>query len=176
MPTKKRIKKIKPRDQSSNADALWEWQVPLALLIVGFVTLVIGVLAAPGDLKTAGALVGIVLYLVLYVPLTVAAMYIVASFLGVSFGFLNTALLKLAGITLFTLSLNEIGNWLGIPILGWLVALIATYFLFSYCFYLDAMETIKSVVLISAIRYVLGLMIAAILAGIMAGSSAAITP
>jgi len=99
-------------------------------------------------------------------------MYFVASFLGISFGFLNTALLKLAGITLFTLSLNMMGDWVGFPILGWLLAVIATYYLFSYCFYLEAMETIKAVVLISVVRGVLQMLVGIILAGIFASASA----
>jgi hypothetical protein len=172
MPTKKRRKKIRREEESSDSGALWEWQIPLALLIVGFVTVAVGAFSADGPGGTAGAMVGVVLYLVLDVPLTIAAMYVVASFLGISFGFLNTAILKLAGITLFTLGLNVIGDAVGFPILGGLLAVIATYFLFSYCFYLEVMETILAVVSISVVLRVLTLMVAAIVGAIFASATA----
>jgi hypothetical protein len=175
MSTKRRSKKI-TADDARDSDALWEWQIPLALVIVGFITLMIGAFVAYGSSGIAGALALIVLSLVLYVPVTVAAMYAVASILGVSFGFLNTAILKLAGISLFTLSLRLLGHGLGFPIIGWLAAVIATYVLFSYCFYLEAMDTIKSVVLISLIGGGLQFVVVGILGGLVAASGAAPSP
>jgi hypothetical protein len=106
--------------------------------------------------------------LLIYVPLTVAAMYLAASLLGVSYGILKTAMLKLAAIALFTGSLHLVGDWLGYPISSWLVAALVSLYLFSNCFDLDIRETVLSVIAISVIRFVLLLGIAVLVGLVVA--------
>jgi hypothetical protein len=137
--------------------SVWEWKVPLALLLVGLTVLALGTTTAEASSGLAATLLGMAMILVLHVALTIGAMYLTARLLGVSFGLLKTAVLKLAAITVFTLSLNQVGDWLGQPLLGWLVAVAVSLYLFSYCFDLDFLETLLAVVVITVIRFALGI-------------------
>jgi hypothetical protein len=164
--TKKQVKDQMIRDDeyTSQRVVVWEWKAPLVLLGIGLVGSLIVLFVKDGLLV---ALVGVVLHVVLSVPLTIGAMYLVARLIGVSFGFLNTAVLKLAAISLFSLALNLLFDWMGVWYVGWIVAGIASLFLFSKFFELDARETVLSVVLILVIRFVLGMFIGLIIGGLM---------
>jgi len=147
----------------------WEWQIPLALLVVGLIALLIGASLVGGPRGTAGALLDIVVYLVIYVPLTIAAMYLTAYIFGLAFGFLKTAVIKLAAISVFTEAVDKLGDWLGHPFVGWIAAVLVTYYLFSYCFDLDFRETVLAVIVISIIRFCLGIGIFLLLANLIGG-------
>lgn len=151
------------RQDKQNPESAWEVKIPLLLLIIGMVILIAGSFLFTDLVETLYVLASIALILLLYVPLTIAAMYIVAVLLDISYGFLKTALLKLASITIFSVSLNHLGEWFGVWILGWLFALAATYYLFSSFFDLDIHDTVYSVIGISVIRFFLGLLVAGIL-------------
>ena len=150
------------------SEPVWETKAPLALFGIGLLILLIAAFALEGPTGTAGALIGLTIILAIYLPLTVAAMYIVAGIIGVSFGILKTAILKLAAITLFTAAINQIGDWLGFPISAWFVAVGVSFFLFSNFFDLDARDTVYSVILISVIRFCLGMLVAALVAALAA--------
>jgi hypothetical protein len=153
---KRKKTKTRERFDPSESGSAWEWPIPLALFLVGLTILVVGASLVEGS-RPAATLLGIALILVVYVPLTIAAMYLTASLLGMAFGFLNTAILKLAAISVFTLSLNQVGDWLGHPAVGWLVAILVSFYLFSNFFDLDFQETVLAVVVISVIRFCLGI-------------------
>jgi hypothetical protein len=138
-------------------------KVPLALLLVGLAVLVVGAFFAKDTHGPAATLLGIALTLIVYIPLTVGAMYLTASLPGVSFGILKTAVLNLAAITVFAHAPNQVADWLRHPLLGWLAAVAASLFLFSYCFDLDIRETVLSSVAILVIRFVLGMGVALLL-------------
>lgn len=150
------------------SEPIWEKKAPLILFGIGLLILLIAAFAVGGPRGTAGALIALAIILALYLPLTVAAMYIVAGILGVSFGILKTAILKLAAITLFTAAIDQVGAWVGLPVTGFLVAVAASFFLFSYFFDLDARDTILSVILISVLRWCLGLVVAVMVAALVA--------
>jgi hypothetical protein len=125
--------------------------------------LVTGAFLAEEPTGPAGTWPGLALVLAVYVPLTVAAMYPTAALLGMSFGFLKTAILKLAAITVFTLSLNQVADWWGYPVVGWIVAVAVSLYLFSYAFDLDFVETLLAAAAISIIRFALGMGVAFLL-------------
>ena len=156
------------RGPDRKSEPVWEKKAPLILFSIGLLILLIAAFAVGGPLGTAGALIALAFILALYLPLTVAAMYIVAGILGVSFGILKTAILKLAAITLFTAAIDQVGAWIGFPVTGLLASVIVSFFLFSNFFDLDARDTILSVILISIIRYCLSLLVAAIVVAMVA--------
>jgi hypothetical protein len=148
---------------SASAASRWEWKVPLAVFLVGLSALVAAAFTIGGFTDAARATVYLALVLLISVPLTIAAMYIVAGLLGVSFGLLKTAVLKLAAIAVFSTAVNVLANGAGHPLLGWLGSVAVTFYLFSQFFDLDLLETFLSVVLISVLRFVLALGIAELL-------------
>jgi hypothetical protein len=155
------------RPSKSNSGDLWEWQAPVALLAIGLVVILVEAFLAGGSEGATGSVLGIIIGLVVEVPITIVAMYVVAGFLSISFGILKTAILKLAVMIVFTAAIMLAGRALGLTGLAWLLALGVYFFLFSNFFDLDARETLLSVFLISVIRFVIGLFLGAILGGLL---------
>jgi hypothetical protein len=165
-PRRRRKRARKHRAEPSYPASPWEWKIPLALFVIGVIVLVAGA-ALLDSASPSATVLGIALLLVVNVPLTIAAMYLAANWLGLAFGYLHTAILKLAAISVFTTSLDQLGSWLGQPLLGWLAAIAISFYLFSYFFDLDFNETLLAVVAITAIQWVL-LLIAGLFLGRLA--------
>jgi hypothetical protein len=134
----------------------WEWKIPLGLLIFGLLILVIHGFATAGAKGGGGVLLGIGIQLVVYLPLTIVAMFLAAALLEINFGELVPAILKIAGIYVFTAGLLDVGSTLGHPILGGLLGVGASLFLYSKAFDLTAMETITAVLVVGLVRGLLG--------------------
>jgi hypothetical protein len=145
-----------------------EWKVPLLLLVLGVAVIVGAALGLPelGLAELRGAaevLLEVALRLAVGLPVTIAALFLVAAVLGITFGPLNSAVLKLASISVFSNALVLVGMLLGQPLIGWLVALVVSWYLFSLFFDLDLQETAVSIVLLGLIQYGVVLMVGALL-------------
>jgi hypothetical protein len=111
-----------------------------------------------------GVLVNTALLLTVYLPLTVAAMFLTASLLEISFGEFGPAVLKIAGIYVFVSALHDVGATVGHPLLGWVVGLGALLILYGKAFNLTATELVGVVLVIAVVRTLLSLALRSLLA------------
>ena len=142
----------------------WDLKIPLGLLMFGLLVLVIHGFATSGAKGGGSVLLGIGILLLVYLPLTIIAMFIAAPILDISFGEFWPAVLKIAGLFIFTSALQDVGSTVGHPVLGWIVGLAASLFLYSKAFGLTAWETIEAVFVVAVVRELLGLAIRSLLA------------
>jgi len=84
-----------------------EWLPSVVLLAVGFVLLLAGSMASPGEVGVLGSL-GLKLFLAFIgAAFAVPACYATAQLMGISFGFLRSAVLKLSAIFVFAVALAQ---------------------------------------------------------------------
>ena len=150
-------------DETIETISVWEWKVPLGLLIFGLAILVIHGLATEGARGGATMLLGIGLLLLIYLPITIAAMFIAAPLVDVTFGEFGPAVVKIAGICVFTFAIQDVAAAMAHPALGWIVALGVSLALFSKAFELTFGEAAKAVFVIGVVRGLLALAIASML-------------
>src|SRR5271156_1946874 len=98
---------LKP-DDTIETTSVWEVKAPLGLLIFGLSMLVIHGLATGGARGGAAMLLGIGVLRLVYLPMTVATMFIAAPLLGVTFGELGPAIVKIAGIYVFSFAVQDV--------------------------------------------------------------------
>ena len=151
------------QDEAIETTSAWEWKVPLGLLIVGLAVLVIHGLATMGAKGGAAMLLGLGLLLGIYLPITIAAMFIAAPLVDVTFGEFGPAVLKIAGIYVFSSAIQDVAATTVHPALGWALGLGASLALFRKAFELDSGEAIKAVFVIWVVRGLLALAIASLL-------------
>jgi hypothetical protein len=121
-----------------------EFLTPVVLFVIGLIALLGSAIAIHGG---AGALAAWVLFAfvcLVQVPITIAGMYLLTALLGISYGLLRTALLKLAAITAFVLGFTLLGDACGYPILTQFLLLPVSWYLFGALFDLDVWETVMS--------------------------------
>ena len=151
------------QDEAIETTSVWEWKVPLGLLIFGLAILVIHGLATMGAKGGAAMLLGLGLLLVIYLPITIAAMFIAAPLVDVTFGEFGPAILKIAGIYVFSSALQDVGATIVHPALGWALGLGASLALFRKAFELETGEAVKAVFVIWVVRGLLAFAIASML-------------
>ncbi len=134
----------------------WDVKIPLGLLIFGLFVLAIHGFVTAGARGGGSVLVGIGALLLVYLPVTLVAMFIAASILEINFGELGPAALKIAGIFVFIAALRDVVGTVGHPIVGWVVGLVASLFLYGKAFRLRAIETIGAVLVVAAVQMILG--------------------
>ena len=148
--------------EPSNPQSAWEWKAPLGLLTFGIV--VLATRYSKLDLADGvPAWILLPLVVLVHVPIAIGAMYFAAAMLDVSFGYLRTAILKLASIAVLNLAIAEMGNQLEAPPLGLMLALPVSYVLFKKMFDLDPWEAISSVAVILGVRYLIAIVLIGLL-------------
>jgi hypothetical protein len=130
------------RDETIETTSAWEVKVPLGLLILGLAILVIHGLAMQGATGGAAMLLGIGLLLLIYLPVTIAAMFIAAPLVDVTFGEFGPAIVKIAVIYVFTFAIQDVAATMAHPVLGWVPGLGASLALFSKAFELTIGEAV----------------------------------
>lgn len=121
-----------------------EFKIPAILLGVGFIVLLIATFAL-GDVKKVLATLAFALTILLVqIPATVLALYILSSVAGIVYGNFWPAILKLAAIIIFVEGPAFAGMMLGYPISSRIVLLPVVWFLFSFLFDLDFSDTFYS--------------------------------
>jgi hypothetical protein len=116
-----------------------------------------------GTRGVAATLLGLGLLLLIYLPITIAAMFIAAPIVDVTFGELGPAVLKIAGIYLFSSAVEDVGATTVHLAVGWALGLIAMVALFRKAFELSPGEAVKSVIVIALVRGLLAVSITSIL-------------
>src|SRR5262245_14616763 len=121
-------------ERGDNTNAFWEWQLPLVVALLGVAGLV-GLWAnVLGTFVPGAMLLALGIVLLVYLPVTIAAMFPVAWFLGITYGFVHTAILKMAAIILAGLAVDSWARYYDHLVLGWIASVLLTIFLFSYFF------------------------------------------
>jgi hypothetical protein len=133
------------------------------------VTLVLSSFFLGGTLETVEALVVAGVVLVIQIPVTILAMYVLASLLGISYGNLGSAMLKLAAISIFVEGLAFAGTLLGFPLLSRFLLVPVSWFLLSWLFDLDFVETFYSILGLGIIGGAINWLLLMILSGLLRG-------
>jgi hypothetical protein len=159
--TRRPRKKRRRRARTDDGDAPI-WLAPTVILVLGL-TLTVGSLAlAKGQ---EGATIGInevAWRLLTAVPLSIAGMFIVAPLLGISFGTIGIAILKLAAINVTTLAIVMNVQFAGgATFVGYAIAAPAMWLMFKWMFELDFNETMISVTVIDLIQFLATLTVTA---------------
>jgi hypothetical protein len=131
--------------KDSTQDDPREYKIPIILLVIGLICLFVSAFVLEGAAEAVGSVLGAFIILLVQIPLTILAMYILASLLGISYGNLFTAILKLAAISIFVEGLAFAGTLLGFPIMSRLILIMVMWALFSWLFDLDFWETFYSI-------------------------------
>lgn len=134
-----------------------EDKVALGLLVSGVVILGWVGLSHAGVAGAAVILLVYGLYAAISVVAGVAAAFATAYLMNASFGLFNSAVLRLAGIIVFTAALA-----VAIPYGGWLALLVYIGLLF-WLFELEPFEILVFTIILWIIRFLLGLILAAML-------------
>jgi hypothetical protein len=127
-------------DSARNAK---DYVIPSALLALGIVIYLLYAFIVGGAAGLQGMLVYLPVRLLVQVVLGVAACMITVKIMGSAFGYLGSAILKLAAIFVFPSAATFF-----IPHVGWLIALLLYWGLIEWLFELDAMETIVLAIVI----------------------------
>jgi hypothetical protein len=151
------------QDETIETASAWEVKVPLGLLIFGLSILLIHGLATAGAWGGAKMLLGIGVLLLIYLPITVVAMFIAAPLLDLTFGEFGPAIAKIAGIYVFTSAAQDVAGTIVHPALGWAAGLGASLALYSKAFGLTFGEAVKAVFVIAVVRMLLAWAIASLL-------------
>jgi hypothetical protein len=122
-----------------------EYRIPLILLEGGFVVWLAATIATHGGAGALAAGKTLSLVFLVQIPLMIAGLHLLAALLGISYGLLQSAILKLAAITLLGLGLSGLGEAVGHPIIALLAVVPLSWFLFGFLFELDPWETLVSV-------------------------------
>jgi hypothetical protein len=131
-----------------------EWVAPAVLLALGLVVAVGSPAVTKGTEGFADGLATVGLHLLVTVPLSVAGLFIAAPLLGVTFGTLGAAVLKLAAINVLTLSLAMTAMFGGAP--GYVAFTLAApvgWLLFNWLFGLEFNETLFALTVIWLIQF-----------------------
>ena len=128
------------------ADSAREFRVPMILLLIGRLTVLASAFKIGGGAMAASAGILVALVLLVELPITIGGMYLLAAQLGISYGLLRPAILKLAAITMLAAGSELAGAALGYGIVGELVIIPFLCYLFGYLFALDIWETLISIV------------------------------
>jgi hypothetical protein len=161
-PRRKKRRRRLEQDPTEPAETP-EWLAPAIILGLAL-TLSVGSLAvAKGQEGAAGGIAHIGLRLLTAIPLSIGGMFIVAPLLGITFGTIGMAVLKLAAINVLTLSivLNvELAG--GHAIFGYALAAPIVWLLFKWLFALEFSETMIALTVIDLIQFLANLTVTAV--------------
>jgi hypothetical protein len=138
---------LTPIPQPEGVDSK-EYKIPAILLGVGILIELLRAFFSPSKAGVTAALVALLIALIVRVGLGVVACYLTARIMGVGFGYLTTAILKLAAVFIFPSAVTFFIPMFGIPVLGSLIAILLYWGLLEWLFELGAMETIALVIII----------------------------
>ncbi|MDB5309485.1 MAG: hypothetical protein JWO38_3687 [Gemmataceae bacterium] len=159
---KRKKKKRRPvpaadEDQEARDRALaqFEWVWPALLLAVGLILCFVGAIGVGGKAAAFHTIGVLVIGLFVTVPVTIAALMVVGMLVGIEYGRLGPAILKIAAITFVVNGIMFIGDWAKLP--GFLIfpiSCLVSFGLFMTQFDLDVWETNTSVGAVNVLSFV----------------------
>ncbi len=163
----KNIGRVLTQVDETDQESPWDVKIPVGLLIFGLLILVIHGLATAGAKGGGMILLGTGVLLVIYVPLTILAMFLASPVLDISFGEFWPAVLKIAGIYVFAAAIQDVGSTVVHPLLGWALAGLAMLFLYGKAFRLSFGEAFAAVLVVGLVRGILQFAIGVLLARLL---------
>src|SRR5262245_31920121 len=163
---RRRRKKRRREDESSGMP---EWIVPLVIFVVA-IAMNAMIARRAGEEAAKGLMLFTLIELVLTVPATIAGMFVAAAALGINFGNIFTAALKVAAITVVVQCIYTFGMTRGddgSAIIVILFALPVYYGMFCWLFSLSVVDAIWATVFIGLIQKVVNTVVGLIAAGIL---------
>jgi hypothetical protein len=158
-------RRIKNYGLAQEEDHSWlEFRAPLIVLGVGLVGLFVAAIAFAGTAGFRWATAYVLAVLFIQVPLTIVGMYVLGAVLGISYGLLKSAILKLAAIMVLVAAISFGGlatGYLGFARL--ILVPIASWTLFSTFFDLDVRDTVASAVGLWLLSLGLGVLLVLVL-------------
>ena len=139
-----------------------DFQIPIALIIVGFLIWAFVGYRMMGTAGPAIALAVVGVGAVIGTALMIAAAFLTAKLLGMSFGELGPAVLKLAAIYLFPAAVGSLFPF------GVLIAMILWFALLLWLFEIEVFQAVVFVIVLFVVRWVVGWVLANAIAGMMA--------
>ena len=123
---KKKRRRPAPEDSTEPSETP-EWVAPAIILGLGLVLSVGSTAVARGAEGAAAEAVLVGLRLLAAVPLSIAGLFIVAAVLGISFGTIGLAILKLAAINVLNVSIVLLAEASGAALLGFVITTPVTF-------------------------------------------------
>jgi hypothetical protein len=170
-----------PDDERAKENEKREWLITGTLFVVGFAMLLIGTvgLAAKKDFAevgTAALVVSSLVSVAIAIPVTLVALIVGGSILGIEYGSPVSAVRNIAGIFLFLDGLNMIFAWAGMPAIGWIVSLVVGFSLLMNRFDLDIWELWATVFAMRVVGFAAHVVTLLVLSGIVAKKDRAAVP
>lgn len=161
-PRRKKRPRRPVEDEPTEPAGTPEWLAPGMILAVGLLLTVGSLAVAKGAEGAATGMIFVGLRLLTAVPLSIAGMLIVAPLLGINFGTIGIAILKLAAINVLTLSITVTAEFTGAGLLGYAIAAPVDWLLFKWLFELEFNETLIALTVIGMIQFLAGLTLTAV--------------
>jgi hypothetical protein len=163
---KKFRKHIPVEEDDSHERALrhFEWVVPSIVLGIGVILTIVGTVGVAGKEGALHDIGVITVGLFVSVPLTIGALMVGGILMGIEYGRVAPAILKIAAITLVVNGVLWIGDWARLPgMLTLPVACLISFGLFMTMFDLDTWETNASLGMVNGLTFIAHLIIATFL-------------
>ena len=132
-------------------DVAKQYKLPALMIVVGVLILAVIGYSRAGEEAIGPVLSAIAMMTVINVVLGLFGLMITASILGVSFGPISSATLKLAATVILPLAIAE-----PIPYFGWLVAMVLYFAMLAWLFDLDPNEAMICAIVLWLIRFLAG--------------------
>lgn len=132
-----------------------EFQLPLIVTIVSAILNLVVALLITQEQMTLGIFIVLkVVMLTFMFGATLLALFVAAYLLGTQYGYLHTAILKVAAICLTQGWIAELFYLLPLPVVYEVGCWIATFVLFQLFFELDTMDAIYSIIIVNVTRII----------------------
>ena len=161
-------------DQERRDAALrsFEYTMPAVLLGIGILLSVVGAFGASKGVSGLFTVVALTLFVLLYVPLAIAALMVIGMLMGINYGRLWPAILKMSAITFVANGIWLVGEWMRIPVFFiFPISCFISFGLFMTQFDLDTWETNASTGALNVMTFVANMILIGFLVASAASSS-----
>ena len=141
-----------------------EVKIPLALIAIGLAIFIVLGFHRAGPVGAAASLAALAVGLIFGVTMGVIACFITARIMDAYFGYLKTAILKLAAIFIATGAVSAI-----IPVVGWLLGLVLYFGLLAWFFELEMLEVIVLSLVLGGTQLVAGMVASHVFVSLFGG-------
>ncbi len=160
-------------DQERRDAALrrYEYTMPAVLLGIGLLLSVVGAFGASKGVSGLFTIGALTLFVLIYVPLAIAALMVVGTLMGINYGRLWPAILKMSAITFVANGIWLIGEWMRIPAFFiFPISCFISFGLFMTQFDLDTWETNASAGALNVMTFAANMILIAFLVASVSSS------
>ena len=147
-----------PLDERDKANEHREWTITGTLFCIGFALMLVGSAGVAGKkdfqgIGTAQLVLGSMLSVAIAIPVTLAALIVGGSVLGIEYGTPVSAVRNIAAVFMFMDGLDWMFWWAGMPFAGRILTLLIGYGLLMNRFDLDVWELWATVIAMKAVGF-----------------------